>query len=268
MIDTLIKWSGRSPVFRRFLWHRWYQYLAGYDSNHWSFMNYGFEPQTEESKILLEADDESDRYCIQLYDRVASAINLEGKRIVEVGSGRGGGCSYVHRYLKPHRTTGIDFSSKAIRFCRRRHDVKGLDFMRGDAEALPMKDRSCDVVLNVESSHCYGSLPRFFEEVHRVLLPGGYFLFADFRTLEDAQTLRKSIEATGLEFVEEELITDGVLRALTLDSERKRELLEALVPQFLRLTFSRFAAIQGSDVYEYFAEGTFVYLRYVFRKPS
>jgi cyclopropane fatty-acyl-phospholipid synthase-like methyltransferase len=35
---------------------------------------------------------------------------MTGKTLVEVGSGRGGGLSFLTRHLKPARAIGIDFS--------------------------------------------------------------------------------------------------------------------------------------------------------------
>ena len=68
-----------------------------------------------------------------------------------------------------------------IAFCRKRHNVPGLDFVQGDAENLPFPDQSFDAVINIESSHCYPRFPRFLAEVARVLRPGGHFLYADLR---------------------------------------------------------------------------------------
>ena len=53
------------------------------------------------------------------------------------------------------------------------------------AESLPLGDASVDVLVNVESSHCYGNFQKFIAEVHRVLKVGGVFLFADFRDDEE-----------------------------------------------------------------------------------
>ena len=35
----------------------------------------------------------------QLYHYVAAAVDLDGKKVLEVGSGRGGGANYVTRVL-------------------------------------------------------------------------------------------------------------------------------------------------------------------------
>src|SRR5207253_3061036 len=128
----------------------------------------------------------------------------------EVGCGRGGGCSYLARYRHPQSVLGIDISSRAIAFCRRVHSVPGLGFQQGDAEALPCPAAAFDVVLNVESSHCYGSLPAFLDEVFRVLRPGGYFLWADLVSEERWAAARRQFPAAGFRHRRESVITPNV----------------------------------------------------------
>lgn len=36
--------------------------------------------------------------------------NLKGQNVLEVGCGRGGGLSYISRYLTPNLCIGIDYS--------------------------------------------------------------------------------------------------------------------------------------------------------------
>jgi len=269
VIDLLMRLAERSPTMRKFLWQRWYQHLAGYRVHGWHFMNYGYQADPSScSPLALRSEDEPERYSIQLYERVARAADLGGKHVLEVGSGRGGGASFVARHFRPQRLVGMDFSAKAVRFCQREHRSDNLEFIRGDAERIPFAERSFDAVINVESSHCYGSIPKFVQEVKRVLKPGGHFLFADFRTVAKAEELRQVFADSGLIVQEHEVITGEVLRALSLDSARKVALLEQKAPRRLLGTLKRFAAVEGSDVYRYFADGTFVYERYALTKPS
>src|SRR5262245_50784956 len=166
LIRLAMKLTELSPGFKRFLWRRWYQYLAGYQLRDWRFMNYGFSPSNgDRTALSLRPEDEPNRSSIQLYHQVASAVPLEGLDLLEVGCGRGGGASYVKRYLGPRQLTGVDFSAKAVRFCRGNYHLDGLSFVQGDAESLPLAAESFDAVLNVESSHCYGSMSAFLREV-------------------------------------------------------------------------------------------------------
>jgi ubiquinone/menaquinone biosynthesis C-methylase UbiE len=231
-------------------------------------MNYGFaQPGTDAPEIELSADDEPDRYSIQLYDYVATAVEVGGRDVLEVGSGRGGGASFVSRYLKPNSMTGVDYSAKAVALCRNRHKEKGLAFVQGDAESLPCEANSFDVVINVESSHCYGSMPKFLAEVKRVLRPGGHFSFVDLRGASDVARLHQHMLESGLELIEHDDITPQILEALKLDSARKQSLIEKNVGRILLPTFSQFAGIEGSETYENFRTRKYVYVRYLMRKP-
>ena len=266
-IDALM--ASPSPVRKAIIWG-WYQTLSIFDKDAvMPFMNYGYALDNPPAAPLeLRPEDQPHRYSIQLYERVAGAIDLRNKDVLEVGSGRGGGASFVMRYLGPRSVTGVDFSGKAVTFCRRQYTAGGLSFHRGDAERLPFADDSFGAVLNVESSHCYNSVERFLGEVRRVLRPGGYFLFADIRLRGAVPSLREQLRGAGLRLLEEECITANVLHSLKLDSERKLSLIEQLkTPELFRRRIRHFAGLEGSPVYRNFETGEWQYLRFVLQKP-
>ena len=74
-------------------------------------MNYGFQPADGESVLELKEEDEADRYCIQLYERVSGGIDLNGREVLEIGSGRGGGASYLARYRGAKSVLGLEVVS-------------------------------------------------------------------------------------------------------------------------------------------------------------
>ena len=76
------------------------------------FFNYGYE-QDPPMAVPLEASDEPNRYCSQLYHRTATQVDLTGKRVLEVSCGHGGGASYVMRTLHPTSYTGLDLNPAA-----------------------------------------------------------------------------------------------------------------------------------------------------------
>jgi SAM-dependent methyltransferase len=268
IVQTLALVARLSPGARRVGWRVLYEYLARLDRGaDWAFMNYGFvnlDPRA--APLVLDPADEPERSCIQLYHHVAGAVDLRGRDVLEVGCGRGGGCSYVRRYLQPRAVVGVDLSRRAVNLCTRHHARPGLSFRQGDAEALPVEDNGFDVVINVESSHCYGSMPRFLAEVRRVLRPGGYFLFADLRPAGEVAQLRGHLRTSGLDVLQEETITPGVLAALARDSERKRVLIHRKAPRLIRHQIREFAGLAGTTVYEDFRRGRAEYLRFVLRK--
>src|SRR6187549_2388607 len=113
------------PGFRKRLWRRWYEYLAGsYRVAEWTFMNFGYAIPGNETLSLASAD-EPDRYCIQLYNHVAGEVDLGGCTVLEVGSGRGGGSSFLRRYKRPAVMVGVGLSQKAVDFSRLSHHEDG-----------------------------------------------------------------------------------------------------------------------------------------------
>ena len=260
---------GSSPRFKRYVWRKWYQFLAGqHQREDWAFMNYGYAPlDPEAEKPALDDVDEAHRNCIQLYHHVAGAVDLRELDVLEVGSGRGGGSYYIKRYLKPRTMLGVDFSEKAVAFSNKNWSVEGLSFMTGDAECLPFKDDSFDAVVNVESSHCYGSVDAFLAQVKRVLKQGGYLLYADLRGKENVDILYEQLGRCGLTVLKETNIAPNVVEALNQDHERRMKLIRESKFSVLAKLFKQFAGVKGSRVYEGFRTGRMTYLSFVLQKP-
>ncbi len=270
MLTRLFKFlQSISPSLKRVLWKWWYQSLAdrGQDLN-WSFMNYGFVPSNGVPVLELQETDEDDRVFIQLYHHVAATAPVKGKRVLEVGSGRGGGASFVARYHYPKEMVGMDFSKKAVELSARLHKVKNLEFIWGDAEATPFDDESFDVILNVESSHCYGSMENFIREVGRILKPNGWFSWADLRVIEEVYEVESIFANSGLKMTNSETITTQVLQALDVINNKKVEVLNNNVPRFLLKSFKDFAGVKDMRVYNGFKDGRIVYMSKVFKKVN
>ncbi len=257
-----------SPKIKRTLWMTWYDYLVKMDRDaELLFMNYGYAGLNEETpKLPLHLSNEKYRYCIQLYHYVAQGVDIKGKKVLEVGCGRGGGAAYVAKQFAPAVLKGLDFSRNAIDFCTKYHTLENLSFLFGDAETLPFDDQSVDVVLNVESLHSYGTPERFFNEVYRVLRPKGYFLLADFRDQDVIPLLHDQLRNADLTLLKEELITPNVVRALELDHERKLRLIRQRVPGILYTSFLAFAATKNSKTYKTFKSRATEYLNLILQK--
>ena len=270
-LSTLyVKACKVSPRFRKLSRRMMYQVMARLiPHREWRFMNYGFASLAADCDALaLCAGDEADRYCIQLYDHVAGAVELQGLEALEVGSGRGGGSYFVTRYLGSAQVVGLDYSEHAISLCRHAYDLPGLRFVHGDAEDLPFDDVSFDALVNVESSHCYGSMSRFLAEVVRVLRPGGHFLFADFRRNKDLQLLDRQFDESGLRTLVRQDITPNVVAAIEMDNERKLGQIRGAAPRWLRGVMAEFAGAPGSRIYDDFTSGATNYVSYVLRKAA
>jgi len=154
------------------------------------FWNWGLHRDDVDSELQKRLPDyhfETDGYSEQLYFYMVRQIPVtdHGKlTLLEVGSGAGNGLNLVSRVFGFKALTGVDLSANAVRAANARFSRPGLRYLQGDAERLPLGNAEVDVVLNVESSHCYPSPLRFMNEVARVLKPGGYFAHADVFTKE------------------------------------------------------------------------------------
>jgi ubiquinone/menaquinone biosynthesis C-methylase UbiE len=162
----------------------------------------------------LTESDEPHRYGIQLYHRVATQVDLTGKRVLEVSCGHGGGASYLMRTLGPSSYTGLDLNPVGLDFCRKKHQLPGLDFVEGNAERLPFPDQSFDAVINVEASHCYPQFPQFLDEVARVLRPGGHFLYADVRRKAEIARWEGQLREAPMRLMSETVINEQVARGV------------------------------------------------------
>ena len=255
------------PVFRRLLWKPIYEWLAKrFSVQDWSLMNYGYTPNADEALLVLNPEDEINRYPIQLYHYLATKTDIGNRKVLEVGSGRGGGAAYLKKYLKPEQMVGVDIASNAVKIANKYFGKEGITFMQGSAEQLPFENESFDVVINVESSHTYGSVPIFLSEVKRVLRKGGYFLCADIRTAAGMKEFTRQIQSCGLQVVSEENISENVSRAITLEDPVKQKRIAENIPGYLQDVFKQFAGTKGSKAQLKLQNGELLYHRFVLRK--
>jgi SAM-dependent methyltransferase len=254
------------PPVRKAIWRLWYPFLTRrLRSEEVLFLNYAFETDPPVG-LRLDADDEPNRACIQLYHHVASQIDLRGNDVLEVSCGHGGGASWITRTLRPASYTGIDLNPTGIAFCQKRHHVPGLVFKQGDAQRLPCADSSLDAVINVEASHCYPDFPGFLAEVARVLKPGGHFLYADFRFSDQFADWEAAIAAAPLTIVQTRDIREEVLRGMDCNAVRSEALICRRLPKFLHSLGRDFAGLPGSRVYEALKARELSYRSWCFQK--
>jgi hypothetical protein len=80
--------------------------------------------------------------------------------------------------------------------------------------------------------------------------------------------LLSDLEASPFTVLAQEDITPNVVRALLLDSPRRRESIANRVPKPLQQQALIFAAVEGSPAYESLASGESTYLRFVLQKKT
>jgi SAM-dependent methyltransferase len=116
----------------------------------------------------------SDRYRLEPYiPGLARFDSVSGLRVLEIGVGLG---ADHQRFAESGAIlSGVDLTSRAVEHTRRRLQLFGLksNLATADAENLPFEDSCFDVVYSWGVLHHSPDTKRAFNEVLRVLKPGG-----------------------------------------------------------------------------------------------
>jgi SAM-dependent methyltransferase len=255
------------PATRRPFWRLFYEFGANVLDRDFTFMNLGYlDPSRQDgSAELADGSDITERLSALLYEHVIDGTPLAGQRVLEVGSGRGGGSAHLAREHGPSAMVGIDASRRLVTWARARHAEPNLSFARGDAVALPFPDASFDVVVNIESSHCYPSRLRFFEEVSRVLRPHGRLLFADLiyptPETDGPEGVERLFGQAGMRVVAGGPITREVVaaRRAVSGSDAFRARMTSAMPPWSLPTFWEGYCLAGSADYRAMSSGELEY---------
>ena len=101
-------------------------------------------------------------------------------RVLDVGCGPGGAAREAAR--RGGAVTGVDPAPLMLalgRYLSRGRSGRGIVFVQGTAEALPVPDRSVTVAWAISSAHHWADVAAGLGELHRVLEPGGRLIIAE-----------------------------------------------------------------------------------------
>lgn len=108
------------------------------------------------------------------YDAALGGLEVKPARILDVGTGTGAGALRLAQRFPDAEVVGVDLSGAMLGQARRNtpDDLRDrVRFERADAAALPFGDGSFDLA-------AHANMIPFFDEVARVVAPGGHALFA------------------------------------------------------------------------------------------
>jgi ubiquinone/menaquinone biosynthesis C-methylase UbiE len=108
------------------------------------------------------------------YEAGLEALPAAPVRALDLGTGTGAGAVAIARRFPEADVVGADLSGDMLDEARRRlpDELRGrITFERADASALPFADGSFQLV-------AHANMIPFFDELARVLAPGGHALFA------------------------------------------------------------------------------------------
>lgn len=187
------------------------------------------------------------------YDRVARLQRAVSERLLELNEGPidgaahildlGCGTGYIIEHLSQRRPDaqllGLDLAEGMLQFARRQRAARA-HWLCADAEALPLAPGSFDLVYSSLSVQWCEQLGPLFNELQRVLVPGGTLAFATLGpgTLRELEQAWKGVD--GLvhvnRFASQEDLKTALQTAGFRDLQWHREERVLHYPQLLELT--------------------------------
>ncbi|OZH55472.1 methyltransferase type 11 [Hydrocoleum sp. CS-953] len=116
-----------------------------------------------------------------IHKRLLEYVNLPSSaNVLDLGCGTGKLLYRLAINFPNLQGTGLDLSPEMISQANsRNHYPERLTFLSGNSEEMPLTDEQFDAVFNTISFLHYPHPQQVFNEVSRVLRPGGYFYLVD-----------------------------------------------------------------------------------------
>lgn len=164
---------------------------------------------------------------------IAMAKIKVGDTVLDLGSGAGFDAFLaVKRVGEKGRVIGIDFSKPMIKKAKsnaRKYGYKNIEFLYGDIENLPVKDKTADITISNCVINLATSKEKVFKEIKRVLKPTGRAYLSDIVLLKELGEKERNDEkliggCVGNAILKDkylELIKKAGLKARILDEDKQ-----------------------------------------------
>lgn len=145
-------------------------------------------------KIRRSFSDAADQYDIltSLHkeigrELVKKNVTMSATNILDVGCGTGYVANKAKFFFPESTIVGLDIAQGMIQKAKELHEGIPLEWLQADAQALPFKDNSFELILSNLAYQWVPDLQTSFQEIRRTLKPNGIFNITLFgsRTCEE-----------------------------------------------------------------------------------
>ncbi|MCB5261779.1 MAG: class I SAM-dependent methyltransferase [Candidatus Cloacimonetes bacterium] len=113
-------------------------------------------------------------------DAIQIIQQIDGGIVLDAATGRGDFINMLKQYLKSFdQIIGVDYSEKSVDYAQKLFPENNVEIYRMNLENLDFEDGHFDTVCTAYSLHHFEHIDTVFEQMMRVLKPGGVFLLAE-----------------------------------------------------------------------------------------
>lgn len=168
----------------------------------------------------------------------------KGDTVVDLGSGAGNDCFVAREETGENgKVIGVDFTEAMIEKARANAEklgFKNIEFISGEIENLPLSSDFADVIVSNCVLNLVPDKERAFNEIYRVLKPGGHFSISDIvlkgelpEKIREAGTMYAGCISGALQKEEYlRLIKEKAFRNITVQKEKA-----VIIPNDILLKF-------------------------------